>query len=39
MDLFLQTPKRGRSRDQLLEQIWGIDHVGDSKTVDRLEKR
>ena len=22
------------SREQLLEQIWGIDYVGDSKTVD-----
>ena len=34
MELFLQNPKRVWSRDQLLEQIWGIDYVGDSKTVD-----
>ena len=34
MELFLQNPKRVWSREQLLEQIWGIDYVGDSKTVD-----
>ena len=34
MELFLQNPKRVWSRDQLLERIWGIDYVGDSKTVD-----
>ena len=26
--------RRGWSRDQLLERIWGIDFVGDTKTVD-----
>ena len=34
MELFLQNPKRVWSRDQLLERIWRIDYVGDSKTVD-----
>ena len=34
MELFLQNPKRVWSREQLLEQISGIDYVGDSKTVD-----
>ena len=34
MELFLQKPKRVWSREQLLERIWGIDYVGDSKTVD-----
>ena len=32
--LFLQHPTRVWSRDQLLEKIWGIDFVGDTKTVD-----
>jgi two-component system phosphate regulon response regulator PhoB len=22
------------SREQLIEQVWGIDYIGDSKTVD-----
>ena len=34
LELFLQHPKRVWSRDQLLEKIWGIDFVGDTKTVD-----
>jgi len=34
MELFLQNHKRVLSRDQFLERIWGIDYVGDSKTVD-----
>ena len=27
-------PKRVWSRDQLLEKIWGVDFIGDTKTVD-----
>ena len=34
LELFIQNPKRVWSRDQLLEKIWGIDFVGDTKTVD-----
>ena len=34
LELFLQHPKRVWSRDQLLGKIWGIDFVGDTKTVD-----
>ena len=34
LELFIQHPKRVWSRDQLLEKIWGVDYVGDSKTVD-----
>ena len=34
LELFIQHPKRVWSRDQLLEKIWGIDFVGDTKTVD-----
>ena len=34
LELFIQNPKRVWSRDQLLEKVWGIDFVGDTKTVD-----
>lgn len=34
LELFMQNPRRVWSRDQLLEQLWGIDYIGDSKTVD-----
>jgi two-component system phosphate regulon response regulator PhoB len=34
LELFMSYPRRVWSRDQLLEQIWGHDFVGDSKTVD-----
>jgi two-component system, OmpR family, phosphate regulon response regulator PhoB len=34
LELFMQHPKRVWSRDQLIEQVWGIDYIGDSKTVD-----
>jgi len=34
LELFMQNPRRVWSRDQLLEQIWGVDYFGDSKTVD-----
>ncbi|EAR18022.1 response regulator transcription factor [Synechococcus sp. W2B2] len=34
LELLIQNPKRVWSRDQLLERIWGIDFVGDTKTVD-----
>jgi len=34
LELFMQNPRRVWSRDQLLEQLWGIDYFGDSKTVD-----
>ena len=34
LELFMRHPRRVWSRDQLLEQIWGIDYIGDSKTVD-----
>jgi two-component system phosphate regulon response regulator PhoB len=30
----MQHPKRVWSREQLIEQIWGVDYIGDSKTVD-----
>ena len=34
LELLMKNPRRVWSRDQLLEQIWGIDFVGDTKTVD-----
>ena len=34
LDLFMNNPRRVFSRDQLLERVWGIDFMGDSKTVD-----
>ena len=34
LELLMRNPKRVWSRDQLLEQIWGIDFIGDTKTVD-----
>lgn len=34
LELFINNPRRVFSRDQLLEKVWGIDFMGDSKTVD-----
>jgi len=34
LELFMQHPRRVWSRDKLLEQVWGHDYFGDSKTVD-----
>lgn len=34
LELFMQHPRRVWSRDKLLEQVWGLDYFGDSKTVD-----
>lgn len=34
LELFMSYPKRVWSREQLLDQIWGPDFIGDSKTVD-----
>lgn len=34
LELFMRHPRRVWSRDQLLEKIWGLDFVGDTKTVD-----
>ena len=34
LELFMQNPKRVWSRDELLDQIWGVDYIGDKKTVD-----
>jgi len=34
LELFINSPKRVWSREQLIENVWGIDFVGDTKTVD-----
>ena len=34
LELFMSYPRRVWSREQLLEQVWGPDFIGDSKTVD-----
>ena len=34
LELLMRNPRRVWSRDQLLERIWGIDFIGDTKTVD-----
>ena len=34
LELFIQHPKRVWSRDQLVEKIWGLDYIGETKTVD-----
>jgi two-component system phosphate regulon response regulator PhoB len=34
LELFMSYPKRVWSRQQLIDQIWGMDFVGDMKTVD-----
>jgi two-component system phosphate regulon response regulator PhoB len=34
LELFMNHPRRVWSREHLLDQVWGVDFVGDSKTVD-----
>lgn len=34
LELFISHPKRVWSREQLIEQVWGPDFLGDTKTVD-----
>jgi len=34
LELFLSYPRRVWSREQLIEQVWGPDFLGDTKTVD-----
>ena len=34
LELFINCPRRVWSREQLIEQIWGVDFLGDTKTVD-----
>jgi two-component system phosphate regulon response regulator PhoB len=34
LDLFMSYPRRVWSREQLIDQVWGADFLGDTKTVD-----
>lgn len=34
LHLFLENPGRVFTRDQLLERIWGVDYLGETRTVD-----
>jgi two-component system, OmpR family, phosphate regulon response regulator PhoB len=34
LELFMSYPRRVWPREQILEKIWGVDYIGDSKTVD-----
>jgi two-component system, OmpR family, phosphate regulon response regulator PhoB len=34
LELFMQNPRRVWSREQLLDRVWGMDFIGDRKTVD-----
>jgi two-component system phosphate regulon response regulator PhoB len=34
LELFMSQPRRVWSRDQIIDQVWGQDFMGDNKTVD-----
>ena len=34
LELFMSYPRRVWSREQLIDQVWGSDFLGDNKTVD-----
>ena len=34
LELFMSYPRRVWAREQLIEQVWGADFLGDTKTVD-----
>jgi two-component system phosphate regulon response regulator PhoB len=34
LELFMSHPRRVWSREQLIDRIWGLDFLGDTKTVD-----
>ncbi|MDR0840516.1 MAG: response regulator transcription factor [Christensenellaceae bacterium] len=34
LNLFISTPGKVYNRDELLETIWGVDYIGDFRTVD-----
>jgi two-component system response regulator MprA len=35
LDVFMRTPGRAFSKDELLERVWGVDYDGDGAVVDR----
>ena len=32
--LFMENPYKAFSRDEMLDQVWGYDYVGDTKIID-----
>src|SRR5215217_2947440 len=34
LELFLRHPRRVLSREQILQEVWGFDYLGDSNLVD-----
>lgn len=34
LETFMENPGRAFTRDQLLEAVWGLDYVGETRTVD-----
>jgi two-component system response regulator RegX3 len=39
LQTFLRNPSRVLTRQQLIERVWGVDYVGDTKTLDVHVKR
>lgn len=39
LELFMQNPDRVLTRGQILDRIWGMNYIGDSKTLDVHVKR
>ncbi|KMY23271.1 two-component system, OmpR family, response regulator RegX3 [Actinobaculum suis] len=39
LELFIRNPDRVLTRSQILDRIWGVDYMGDSKTLDVHVKR
>lgn len=39
LELFMNNPGRVLTRSQILDRIWGIDYIGDTKTLDVHVKR
>ena len=36
---FLQNPRRVLSREKILQQVWGLDTLGESRTIDAHVRR
>ena len=36
---FLQNPKRVLSREKILQQVWGLEYLGESRTIDAHVRR
>ena len=36
---FLQNPRRVLSRERILQQVWGLEYLGESRTIDAHVRR